>query len=395
MIYIKEDKSRVAIVVVGYNRLHGLKRLLNNLNSCNYPDYDVPLIISIDASGNEEVYNLVNEFNWNHGTKYVNIERERLGLKKHILQCGSLSRFFKAVIIIEDDLYVAPDFYNFADTMIDFYGKDNRVAGISLYEPEINDHVGFPFRPLKNEFDIFAWQRVNTWGQVWTWGMWEPFISWYDQWEEDFCNIDIPQRIKKFKRAWSKYYSAYCALNNKFFIYPYESLLTNFNDSGGEHSFGGANASHQVSLLRYKKDFNCGVFEELVKYDIFGQNYDIPSWLNIRRDEITIDLYGLKDMYCGRYILSPYKYPYKVVRSFGVCLRPIEMNLKYGIEGEELYLYDRETSDVVIPATKPFGFGYISYHLQGFNPKCLLKYLPFFIIRYIKMKIGSKTKLFR
>ena len=95
---IKEDKSKVAIVVVGYNRLHGLKRLLENLNSCNYPDYDVPLIISIDASGNEEVYNLAKKFNWNHGTKYVNIERERLGLKKHILQCGSLTRFLKLLL---------------------------------------------------------------------------------------------------------------------------------------------------------------------------------------------------------------------------------------------------------------------------------------------------------
>lgn len=388
---IKEDQSKIAVVVVGYNRYHGLKRLLDNLNSCNYPDYGVPLIISVDASGNEEVYDLVNNFNWNHGYKIVNIEKQRLGLKKHILQCGSLTRFFKAVILLEDDLYVAPDYYDFAEIMIDYYGKDNRISGISLYEPEINDHVGFPFHPLKNGYDVFAWQRVNTWGQIWTWSMWEPFITWYNQWDEDFSNIDIPIRIKKFKRAWSKYYSAYCAMNKKFFIYPYESLLTNFNDSGGVHSFGD-NSIPQVSLLQYKKNYKCGKFEELVKYDIYGQNHEIPSWLSICSDEITIDLYGLNDKYRGRYILCPYKLSYKVICSFGVCMRPLEINIKNKIDGNDIFLYDRGFADATSAPTRHFKYDYISYHLQGFNPKCLLKYLPVFIFRYLKTKILSKLR---
>ena len=387
MIYdiIEKNKSKTAIVVVGYNRVYGLKRLLDNLNKCHYPEDDIPLIISIDASGNEEIYDLVRGFEWFHGLKFVNIEEQRLGLKKHILQCGSLSQFYKAVIILEDDLYVAPYFYDFAVKMVNYYGEDDNISGISLYAPEINDHVGVPFRPIKNNYDVYAWQRVNTWGQIWTWNMWEPFIKWHNQWVEDFGDIDMPRRIKNFKRAWSKFYAAYSVLHQKFHIYPYHSLLTNFNDAGGEHTSGDVNTA-QVAILQYKKDYNCGAFDKLVKYDIYGQNLALPSWLNINSKDIVVDMYGLKEVYKGRYVLAPFKLPYKVIRSYGCRMRPIEINVKYGIDGNDMFLYDRESSETVIPPSRLLTYNFISYNLQGFNAKYLMKYLPIFIMKYLKWK---------
>lgn len=35
---------------------------------------------------------------------------EKRGLKEHIYRCGDLSKFFKSVTILEDDLYVSPFF---------------------------------------------------------------------------------------------------------------------------------------------------------------------------------------------------------------------------------------------------------------------------------------------
>lgn len=388
---LKEDKSKIAIVVVGYNRIHGLKRLLENINTCNYPDYDVPLVISIDASENEEVYDYVRNYKWDHGTKYVNIEEQRLGLKKHILQCGSLTRYFKAVIILEDDLYLSPFFYDFSETMVDYYGKNNRIAGISLYTPEINDHIGLPFRPLNIGHDVFAWQRVNTWGQIWTKEMWDPFISWYQQWNEDFSNLDIPRRIKNFTRAWSKYLSAFSSIYGKFYIYPYESLITNFNDLGGEHSFGNVNIA-QVSLLQYKKKYKRCDFENLVKYDIYGQNLEISSLLGLKTDDIVIDLYGLKEVYNKRFVLCPFNLPYKMVRSFGVNLRPIELNIMSAIDGDDLFLYDRELDETAKPPSRVFKYDFISYYLQGFSAKFLLMFLPMFILKYIRYKMKDTLK---
>ena len=68
-----EDLSHNAIVVVGYNRIASIKRLLSSLTIACYDD-EVPLVISIDRSGNEELYAYVNNFSWKHGNKYVIIQ---------------------------------------------------------------------------------------------------------------------------------------------------------------------------------------------------------------------------------------------------------------------------------------------------------------------------------
>ena len=107
------NKERIAIVVVGYNRLKALKRLLNSLNDAHYDTNDVPLVISIDASGERALYDYVESYRWLHGDKYVNIQAERLGLKAHIIQCGDLTHYFKAVALFEDDLWVSPYFYHY------------------------------------------------------------------------------------------------------------------------------------------------------------------------------------------------------------------------------------------------------------------------------------------
>ena len=87
-----ENKNKIAIVVVGYNRIGSMTRLLNSIENANYIHGDIPLVISIDCSGDQELYDYVYKFEWGHGNKYVNIQQERLGLKKHILQYGLQER---------------------------------------------------------------------------------------------------------------------------------------------------------------------------------------------------------------------------------------------------------------------------------------------------------------
>ena len=83
----KENKSKIAIVAVGYNRLYSMMRLLSSLDKACYKTNDVPLVISIDASGDEELYSYVKEYKWRHGEKYVIIHTKRMGLKNHIFSC--------------------------------------------------------------------------------------------------------------------------------------------------------------------------------------------------------------------------------------------------------------------------------------------------------------------
>ena len=60
-------RGTIAIVVVGYNRRDSMKRLLASLLKAIYPNQRIPLVISIDCSGNEDIYNDARTFVWPYG----------------------------------------------------------------------------------------------------------------------------------------------------------------------------------------------------------------------------------------------------------------------------------------------------------------------------------------
>ncbi len=384
----ESNKNRIAIVVVGYNRLKSISRLLLSISNAEYNEKDIPLVISIDASGCQELYDYVNNFEWPHGHKYVNIQKERLGLKNHIFQCGDLTRFFKAIILLEDDLFVSPYFYDYVTKTVDKYGDDDRIAEISLYKNEGNGYTGLPFHPLPNGEDVFLMQDVSTWGECWTDRMWNQFKEWRDSHtEEDIQNVNMPQLIKTWERAWSKYYNAYVVETGKYVIYPYDPVTTNFSDAG-EHG-GDNNRLVQVHMLWGRKEYHLGDFDKLVKYDIFDNNQQLYEWLGYSKEDLCLSTYGQATITGGqRYLFSPMKYQYKIVKSYGASLRPIELNVKFGISGQTLFLYDTKE---VVGNSKGNGGGYpflfLNYFVQNYNHRLLAKELFAYYWRQLKKRI--------
>lgn len=380
-------KDKIAIVAIGYSRLDGLRRLLDSCNRASYAVEDVPLVISIDASGNKEVYDYARNFQWNHGVKYVNIEKKRLGLKKHILQCGDLTRHFKGVILLEDDLYVSPDFYNYACISMNKYGDDENVAGIAFYSNEFNGFLGIPFHPLNNGSDCFAMQAVCSWGEMWNNRMWTEFTSWLNNWNEDYSNFDMPDIIKNWTRAWSKYFYAYLLANHKYFIYPSTSLTTNFNDGAGEH---GSTSSPivQVHLQYGKKDYRLFDFSDLEKYDIYQQNIKLYNKLGLSKNELSLDLYGqrLMEGKTAKYILTTQKLNFKIVQSFGLTMRPIELNILENIPGKGIFLYEANCKVCQWKYSQPL----MDYMLAWYNRKYLCKYSVKYFSTRIKNKIWKR-----
>ncbi len=381
------NKDKIAIVAIGYNRLKGLARLLDSINSASYKSNDIPLVISIDASGDLELYDFVKNFKWNHGVKYVNIQENRLGLKEHIFQCFSLSKYFKGVIILEDDLFVSPYFYDYAMSTLDKYGNDEKVAGIALYKNEYDGFSNLPIQHIHNGSDVFAWQTVCSWGEIINERMWNNISKWIEKFDENFEPFDMNDTIKKWTRAWSKYVYAYMLETDSYFIFPHISLTTNFNDGGGEH--GGGNSSIvQVSLLQGYKEYKLLDLSELEQYDVYGQNTKIASWLGLDKNELSVDFFGNRTKYVGRYVLTPFKLPYKRVKGFALCMRPWELNIKYNREGNDIFLYDRGSLVLEsINKNKP-KYSYIDYHLGRYISNVGL---VFFINLYWK-KIKHKIK---
>lgn len=381
--------ERIAIVVVGYNRLPGLKRILTSVNDAFYPEgINVPLVISIDASGNEDVYDYARSFEWSHGDKYVNIEANRLGLKAHLFQCGGLSKFFKAVVILEDDLYVSRHFFNYVFRTVEAYGDDPNIAQISLYKNESNGYVGLPFEPMQTGADVYLMQDVSTWGQIFTKQMWEGFVFWRDSHtEEDIQNVDMTSQIKGWARAWSKYYNAYVVDTNKYVVYPHIPVSTNFNDAG-EHGTGNDSVV-QVNLLQGDINYNLPPFEELVRYDTYFNNEATYEWLGFTKIELLLDYYGFHNDYRGqKYILSTRMLPNRTVKSFALSMRPIEANVKENIPGKGLFLYEANPEQTeVIGEFFPL---VPKYFLKSFNIKILRKWVAYYYINAIKRKFFKK-----
>ena len=202
MIVIEDTKykEQIALIVVGYNRIKSMTRLLESLLRAKFT-HPVPLVISIDCSGNEELYTYAHEFEWPFGKKYVNIQTKRLGLKEHILQCGDLTQYFKGVVILEDDIYVSEFFYPYVEQAVEYYYNDERIACISLYRNEFQGLVMLPTLSIQDGYDGFLKQSVASWGQCWTDKMWRSFREWYDNEDrENFEHIDMPEEIK----SWGK-----------------------------------------------------------------------------------------------------------------------------------------------------------------------------------------------
>ena len=376
-------KDDIAIVVVGYNRLSSIKRLLNSLIVAHYPEKQVPLVISIDCSGDEDLYQYVRDFKWIHGEKYVNIQKERLGLKSHIFQCGDLTRHFKAIVLLEDDLFVSPFFYEYVEKAIEAYGEEDAIAEISLYKNESNGYAGLPFLNIQDGNDVFLMQDVSTWGQCWTQQMWDKFVDWRDSHtEEDIQNMDMPERIKKWERAWSKYYNAYVVDTGRHVLYPNVSLTTNFSDAG-EHG-GTQNNLVQVNFLQGEKEYKMDTIQSLTKYDIYNNNEYIYKWIGIAFDDLAIDLYGIHNNLSKKYLLSTRKLHFPIIRSYALYMKPMELNIKYNVEGEGIYLYETTNNKTNI-SSSDYSEHFITYYLGGISDKVILIHC----LKMIKKRISS------
>ena len=332
----------IAIVVVGYSRPLQTRRLLNSILLSDYGQDEVDLIISVDKGPLQaEVCAEAEAIMWTHGKKIIKQHPERMGLKTHIITCGDLSYIYDAVIVLEDDLVVSPDFYNYAKQCTDYYCNEERVFGISLYAHAFLPSVQRPFIPEWNGKDTYFMQYAQSWGQCWTRKMWDGFKCWLkDNENHTFDNPNTPQNVCNWKRSWLKYYIQYAIDENGYFVYPYYSLTTNMSEVGEHCQFAGA--SYQVPLFRGRKTYDLADFEAAIKYDAFWERADfnkkIPGFEN---KKVCIDLYGYKRAFDGYdYLMSTASRPYRIICEYALSYRPHEINCLVQAEGRGLFLYD-------------------------------------------------------
>ncbi len=336
----------IALVAVGYNRPDSIEQLLQSLLRAEYGNDRVDLVISLDkGQRQQEIVSVAEEFQWTHGEKVIRAFSERQGLRPHIIQCGDLTEKYDAVVVLEDDLMVAPHFYSYVKQTVERYANDERIAGISLYRHQTHPGIYRPFEPAHNGYDVYMQQFAMSWGQCWTRRMWKGFREWYTNNEDkDLSEGEIlPSYVSHWnKQSWLKYYMRYIVENDKYFIYPYFSLTTNASDVG-EHCRI-PNNDFQVSLEEGDLQYRFPEFEGAVRYDVFFERVGLEVFPELEGKKL-LDLNGGRINYeDADYLVSTRSLPYKAVKSIQLRYRPIEMNCVMPSDGEGVFVYDLKTT---------------------------------------------------
>lgn len=339
--------GRYGIVAIGYNRKKSLIRLLNALNNVDYQNYTPTLIISLDYSGILEIVKIAEEFPWIYGEKIVKSYQKRQGLRNHILKCGDYMEEYHldAVAVFEDDIVPSPAFFNYMVQAVEYYKNDMEIAGISLYTHLWNVNREMPFQALGSRFDTFFLQFAQSWGQIWMCRQWGEFKEWYLNNSEDFSQAEgMPVAVCNWKESsWLKYHIRYCVEKNKYFVYPYQSLSTNFTDVGTHNGYATTMFQVPMQVDCNKQYLFAKISETLAVYDVFLENQKLAAYIAVPEQELCVDLYGIKKNAEGkRYWLTTQKADFKVVQKYGLEMKPQELNIILGTDGGDIRLYDTE-----------------------------------------------------
>lgn len=356
--------NNICIVVVTFDRVQSLKRLLDSLLRADYLSFKVDLIVSIDHGPTQsDIEALLENFDWPHGESEIRTFIENMGLRTHILKCGSITNEYAAIIVLEDDLIVSPDFFIYASAAVQEYKTVTEIAGISLYAPAFNEMAELAFNPASSEYDTYFLRSAQSWGQCWTKEMWNGFWNWYQLNNEPLeSKEDMPARIYSWpESSWKKYFMKYLAVSGKTWVYPYISHSTNFSEIGTHNQ--SPTAQYQTILSENRRNFNFPKINTGICYDMFfereGVNITLSNGMQV---EVELDLYGTKiEVKPGSYLVTPRKLNYTPISVFGLSSKPHETNLIFNNPGNDLRLYHVNSSETLKLVNYPKKIQYAFY----------------------------------
>ena len=361
------------IVIMTYDRAKSFQRLLTSLNRATIPS-GVDLIISIDYNQNQEVYQFAKGYHWHYGQKEIISHPRQLRTRQHLFFCGDLTQQRGDIIILEDDLYVSPNFYIFAEQALNYYREVPTIAGIGLYAHQYNETAKMHFIPMQAEFDTFFLRLPCSWGQCWTPNQWKNFSNWLTAFGEntDFP-LPLPYDVQLWPdTSWKKIFLQYLIITEKYFVYPYYSYTVNFMDPGVNHIDGNMNLLIPLNLTK-----KTPVFAPLDSLSVCYDEYCeiMPQFISHRlptyaQNDFSVDLYGVKSraVLDGKYVFTS-----KMVRhrekGFKFSFRPHELNILLDQPGDDFFFAAKENvledNNFIGPRRVGFYYGVPMFILRG------------------------------
>lgn len=342
-----------AIIVMTYNRDHSLQRLLDSLSKAIYNSNTVSLIISIDGAKEKEnqgCIDLAEKFTWNNGEKRIVNHEKNIGIINHAYYCLGLTSEFGSVILLEEDQYVSPIYYKYSREVLKFYEKEQNIFCFSLFAHSKNGYLDYPFFPLQEDNDVFFMQLGFTQGIVITERQWNSYNAWLSTSNNWKITLDDPfhpylLELDKIGTEWFQTITKYLYTSNKFIGFPRVSLSVNFHDTGTHNK--NQSSWYQVPLSFENSSF---VFKSLENTNAVYDSYMeiFPDRLKRLNNELTsynfeVDLLALKTkkIIKTEYLLSTREVK-DFKKSFALLMKPMEQNITEKIEGEGIYLAEKE-----------------------------------------------------
>lgn len=352
-----------AIVIPAYNRAAALERLLASLSAADVPS-GTPLAISVDRaadprhrSGNDAVIQLAHRLRWPHGPCEIVVQDDHLGLVRNVFFCGGMAEKYGSIILLEDDLIVSRRSIGYAKDALAFYRDESRLAGISLNALWFNGFTLQPFIPLPDDGDVFFLQLSTPQGQVYTAEQWLDFAAWLASGGPQVtAGDDVHELFATFPADdWLAVKARYLAANDKYYVYPRESLTTCVGDPGTH--FRRATAVFQTPLQQFRREFRFQSLDSATAvYDGFYELLpDRITRLTDRFEGLSfdVDLYASK---AARQLSEAYTLTTRRCRNplatFGKGLRPLEANVIDSFPGAGISLARRADVDTGSTSTR-------------------------------------------
>ena len=332
----------ITIIINAYNRPKSIQRLLSSIKHADI-DEGANLVFSLEYDPHPEVLSQVNDFEWSYGKKEILRHEKKLGLIGHFLFCGGLTKKYGEIIYLEDDLFMSKGFYKYSQHVLEQYRDVENLAGFSLNALWFNGYLHMPFHPIDDGNGCFFLQVPWFQGQIYTPKQWAHFENWYSQklsMSEDLLIHDL-FRNYKLKDEWFPMKTQYLIETNKHYCFPRVAHCVNFGDIG-VHFKKTTNFFQTELSLSNQKPSLLPFTECLAVYDSF---YELkPEKLkqlvpHLKKYDIELDLNGSKDLskIKSEYVITAVK-PNKYEASYGLEMRPHELNIIYQIEGDHFYL---------------------------------------------------------
>ena len=278
-----------------------------------------------------------------------------LGLDAHIMACWSEAAHFDAIVLLEDDTVVAPNFMHQVQAACSTFAGDPNCAAMALHHFVRNEtDLKEPFYPLTYH-GWFRMQYPSSRGTIITYNQWKRYQQWKpsEASSRGHADIRLPPRVASWSNAnWERPFLQYMLDQKAYVAYPEQATVTMFGELGGHvryrqyyHAF-----HSRLNMETQFPRFSAGALERVPRYDPFFE-LDVEFFKlhnpGLSKYDFDVDLYGLKP---NTALSKPY------LLSSKPCHRPLEKFMDEMMPHEVGPLLDVHGAGISLGRTEDFPF---------------------------------------